>query len=277
VKKQIIILLLIGFLFPLAQTAFALPVINEFYSAESSDWIEIYNPGPETVDLSVYKIRDSSENNKIDLSGNLSAGGFAVFEWSNKLNNGGDQIKIHLSSDESVIDQTSFGDSGGIIAPAKGQTAGRKSDGGNEWVLFTAHSKGLSNNSVSIFTPATPSPTKTPTPTRTPTSTKTPTATKTNAAFSKTPNPSTTPVVGGSSTGQGNSSVKSVKIATVKKTSSEFAKIEPITNTEDKSEVKVLGAKDSSYSPFILISGIVFLASGGIIFGRKYFKERELL
>lgn len=281
-KKQLLILLLVGFsVLSIVKTAFASPVINEFYSAESSDWIEIYNPENEVIDLAAYRIRDSSENNKIDLSGSLAAKGFVSIEWSNKLNNVGDLIKLVLTSDNSVIDQVSYGDQGGISSPESGQSAGRKIDGGTEWVLFVTHSKGSSNNSISVFTPPTPTftkapmPTKTPSPTKAPTSTKTPTTSKTSTAVLKSPtsiNSSAAIAV------QKNSGVKSAKISHGVRSASEFAVIKSVTDTEGKQEdVKVLGAKDEKTYSLILISGILFLASGIFIFVRKFLKERNIL
>jgi len=174
------------FLF-VSNTSFASPLINEFSSSSSSDWVEIYNPDPESIDLSIYRIRDLTATNKKDLSGNLDPGGFATFDWSNKLNNAGDLIKLVLISDESVVDETSYGDQGGISAPQSNQTGGRKQDGNSEWILFITSSKGSSNNSSEVYVPPTPTNTPQLTPTKTPKPTKTPTPVKTKTVKTSSP------------------------------------------------------------------------------------------
>ncbi len=186
--------------------------INEFASDTSGntgdeDWAEIYNSGPDTVDLSLYRLRDSTPTNKKDLSGSLPAGGFAAFDWTDRLNKTGDTIKLLLIADETTpVDQVAYGDNSGsvISAPSAGQSGGRQSDGNSTWVLFSTTSKEHSNNSsipAPTSPPATPTtvtptpapatPTSVPptsTPTSKPTSTPTPKPTTSNAS----PTPTTT-------------------------------------------------------------------------------------
>ena len=194
-KKQFIALIfcLLVFIFTVSPS-FASPVINEFSSNTSPDWVEIYNPDQEAVDLSMFRIRDLTASNKLDLSGNLDPGSFLVFEWSNKLNNGGDLIKLVLISDESIIDETKYGDEGGLSAPLSTQTGGRKEDGGDEWVLFRSSSKGASNNSSDVYVPPTPTNTPIPTPTNPPKPIKTPTPIKSKTIKASTGSTSTTSV-----------------------------------------------------------------------------------
>lgn len=164
------------------RSAFANVYINEFSSSSDPDWIELYNSGPSEIDLSLYRLRDESATNKIDLEGILAPDSFIIFDWSNKLNNPGDTIKIVLKTDEENIqDQISYGTKNdNLQAPAENQTAGRKTNGNSEWVIFTQNSKGLSN----IESPILPSPTSTPTPTSKPTPTVKPPKTPTpNQSF----------------------------------------------------------------------------------------------
>lgn len=173
--------------------------INEFSSDTEGtiadpDWVELYNSGPESVDLSLYRLRDSTTTNKLDLSAVLEPNSFRAFDWSNKLNKSGDIIKLLLISNESnLIDQVSYGDSGiDVNVPASGQSAGRKTDGESALIVFSFPSKESSNNSS---TPA-PSPTNTPTPTFTPTPSPKPTSTPKPTATPKptsTPKPTATP------------------------------------------------------------------------------------
>ena len=279
-KKQVFAFVWFLFLFQLnISPTFAAPVINEFSSADSSDWIEIYNSGGETVDLSLYRFRDLTANNKLDLSGNLNPGSFAVFDWSNKLNNGGDLIKLVLSSDESIIDQISYGDQGGVSAPGPGQTAGRRQDGGGEWVLFISASKNSSNNSVSTFAPPTPTPSKTPTPTKSPTPTKTPTAAKTSSSgISKTPTPKIATSgnnVTSKTTGSTNIA-NSAKITTYSKPASQFAAIKSLEEEKKKEEVKVLGTKDSDFSLLPVAFGLLLILSACALFVRRNLDQIRL-
>ena len=115
--------------------SFAALYINEFSSdtegtISDPDWIEIYNSGPDSVDLSVYRLRDSTVTNKKDLNGIIGVDSFEVFDWSNKLNKSGDIIKLLLISDESIIDQMGYGDQGNdVFTPSVGQSAGRQPNG----------------------------------------------------------------------------------------------------------------------------------------------------
>lgn len=175
-------------------------VINEFFSNGSSDWVEIFNKSSNPVDLSIYRLRDGSATNKINLSGSIGSNGFVTFPWGDKLNNGGDSIKLVLASDESIIiDQVGYGNAGSdVVAPSINQTAGRQTDGDGSWVLFSSGSKGTPNSSSQLApTPtieptSSPTPTKTPTPTISPTPTNAPTPTKTPTPI-KTPTPTKTP------------------------------------------------------------------------------------
>jgi hypothetical protein len=157
--------------------------INEFSSGSGTDWIEIYNDSSQTIPLSDYRLRDNSTSNKLDLSGILAPHGYMVFDWSDKLNNPGDVIKIVKTTDEAEEDKVIYGDVEGkvIEAPLSTQYAARITDGSAAWGLFSSETKGAANvNAIPIPT-ATPTPTDTPdptpTPTRTPTPTKSPTPT----------------------------------------------------------------------------------------------------
>lgn len=176
-------------------------VINEFFSNGSSDWVEIYNKSNNTVDLSLYRLRDGSATNKVDLSGVIGIGsdGFLTFPWGGKLDNAGDVIKLILVSDESIIDKVGYGNAGSdVAAPSINQSAGRQTDGDGSWVLFSPGSKGTPNASSQLApTPtieptSSPTPTKTPTPTISPTPTNAPTPKKTPTPI-KTPTPTKTP------------------------------------------------------------------------------------
>ncbi len=273
-KKQIfIICLVITSFFP--SVVFASPVINEFSSSTSDDWIEIYNPDTTPIDLSAFRIRDSTENNKLDLSGNLMPQSFMVFDWANKLNNGGDYIKLVLISDNSSIDQITYGNQGGLIAPDVNQSAGRITDGASNWTVFSSPSKGSSNNSSSVFTPPTPTPSKTPTPTKAPQASKAATNLPT-----KTPTPariisiaSTVSVI---PTRTSSNNDNSGKIAQAFKTSN-YTTIRNLTITPEVSgKTEVLGAADRKFPVVSIFGGVLLILAGAIAFSLKYISIEEI-
>lgn len=168
--------------------------INEFYSiggGTDPDWVEIYFDG---VNASLYQLSDALGTSPKSLSTANCSGNFCTIDWSNRLNNDGDTIKLTATSSGEIVDQIIYGDTKDIPAPKTGQSAGRRTDGTGEWVIFSSHSKGYSNNSSIPVPSSTPNPTDEPTPTSTPTSTKTPTPTSTPTP-TKTTTPTKTPTL----------------------------------------------------------------------------------
>lgn len=177
---KLIVSLLISFVFfsEAASVVYASLYINEFSSGTSSDWIEIYNDSDTAEPLSAYMLRDDTASNKLELNGILSPKGFIVFEWSDRLNNTGDSIRLVKKDTEEEIDKVIYGykENAQISAPSDTQSAGRIEDGQNAWGLFSSHTKGHNNTQGVMLPTLTPTPTETPKPTATPT--KTPTLTK---------------------------------------------------------------------------------------------------
>lgn len=174
---------------------FAVPVhatvvINEFSSGTSSDWVELYNTGTASADLSIYRLRDSTDSNKKDLSGSLSSGGITSFSFSNYLNNGGDTIKfIRIENESEIIEeQISYGDVGGLCASSESQSIGKLPDGSSTIVRFSSSTRDATNNSSQepcISPTSTSAPTVTLTKSPTITSTSAPTNTPTPTPASK--------------------------------------------------------------------------------------------
>lgn len=234
-------------------------VINEFFSNGSTDWVELYNVSDSVIDLSTYRIRDSTSSNKIDLSGTINPHGFSAFDWSNNLNNSGDIIKLVSKQEDAVIfDQVAYGDQGNDVgAPAVNQSAGRITDGSGSFAILSSLSKGSTNSISSVvqstptLDPPTNTPTKVPTPTKTLTPTRNPTPTKT-----PTPIKTSTPA-------KLSSTATKTPIPTIKPTakSAQFVSERDITSLPPLSKsypTAVLGASDSASSatPTPIQSGV---------------------
>ncbi len=164
-------------------------LINEAGTHSSPDWVEIINTGTASASLAGYQIRDAAAN-AIDLTGDIAGGEIKAFDFSNRLDNDGDTVKLVRVGESVSVDELSYGPNTTICAPAdESQSVGSKPDGSGTIVRFASSSKAQSNNSSS--TSSCPAATGTPTPTTagstaTPTGTSTPTPTVTG-----TPTPST--------------------------------------------------------------------------------------
>jgi hypothetical protein len=117
--------------------------INEFSAKSSPDWVELYNPTGNGVDLLGWSLKDSSNNIK-GLSGTISAGGYLVFYWSNILNNGGDSINLYDAGPQ-LVDSVSYW-SGTVPEHTTNQSTGRIPSGSNTWAVFTNPTPGWAND-----------------------------------------------------------------------------------------------------------------------------------
>lgn len=118
-------------------------------------------------------------------------------------------------------------------------------------------------------------------PTVAPSPAKTSTSNSSSSSSNKSPTPSKQPTLGVSKTTVAvidKNNEEFDKIPPRVRTASEYAEIKPVTDSEPKKEVKVLGAKDKkSYAPILFLSGIVFLLAGLSSFIIKILKERNIL
>jgi hypothetical protein len=125
-------------------------VLNEFlpdpYSLFSEEWIELYNPLAEDVDISGYILDDSigvGTAPYIIPSGTfIPANGFILFYQSITnigLNKAGDTVNYIHYDGTTIIDSFNYGSSEYDIS------YGRETDGGTPWITFDAPSPGLSN------------------------------------------------------------------------------------------------------------------------------------
>lgn len=107
-------------------------VINEFSSASSPEWVEIYNSGNTEVDLTGWQIWDE-KNNGINLEGCIKAKSFRSFKNSKWLNNPGDEIKL-INNKGEEIDKIVYGNEE-IPAPDSTSSASRNPDGSENWKI----------------------------------------------------------------------------------------------------------------------------------------------
>lgn len=108
-SKKLILVLMVVIFFSKSNLARAEVVISEFVSHPNTsigekEWIEIFNNSPDTQNLAGWKLTDLTtpdtkpvEEKLSDLSGILSPypNGILVFEFSSKLNDGGDSIGLY--------------------------------------------------------------------------------------------------------------------------------------------------------------------------------------
>ncbi len=123
---------------------------NEIYSVPATstekEWLELFNPTSSTVDLTGWVLLDNSSTTT--LSGEILAENFLVLDFSNRLNNLGDQL-ILKDNQGQIVDQVRYGNfndgniDDNVPAPLAGQSLNR--DQNNQWRLSLNPTKGLSN------------------------------------------------------------------------------------------------------------------------------------
>ena len=208
-KKIIFFIFCLSLFLIFPQKALAQVVINEFSSASSSDWIELYNTSETEIDLLGWVIKDTASTpvKEFNTSSRIPANGFCgINNISSRLNNNGDRIELFDEAERE--DCVSYGDGNksfcdtvaDVDAPLGGLTASRLPDGTGSWRISAptyeysnAASQEPSSKLVCYSPTPTPEPTEvptaTPTPTPAPTSTPTPTPLRTS-----TPKPTTRPM-----------------------------------------------------------------------------------
>jgi len=117
-------------------------VLNEIFTPGSSDWVEIYNTSPNEIDISGWKILDNSTtpveifptNTRID------SGKFLVLEVSNRLNNGGDSVRL-INSGGIEVDKFEY------TSSVENKSFARIPDGTGSWFGGRNPTKGATNGS----------------------------------------------------------------------------------------------------------------------------------
>lgn len=280
---KVFILLLFLYLF-IPLKSYAALYINEFSSKTSPDWVEIYNSGPDSVDLSEYQVKDSSSTNTKELSGSLASGSFTTFDWSDYLNNSGDTIKLIRKSDNSVIDEIIYG-SNGTAAPSENQTSGRSPDGSANWSLFSSASKGSTNNSSTVVPTATPNPTNTPTPTptpkpdptNTPTPTPSPTKSPTPTSAKTTPAKSPTPLASARTTTPKPTAKSQIGIRDGSDSNGSVGKVLGSNSLSVNDKMPSIPKDPNTYNwgkLFIIMGGVVATVGIGVLLYNNYREEK---
>lgn len=230
-------------------------LINEFYalggSAQDPDWIELYNSSDNSVVLDGWVVRDDTESNKILLSGSICPQSFRKFDFSNRLNKGGDKIRLFNSESSTapLEEITYFSDN--IPSHLENQSTSRNPDGQESWIVSA-------NPTPSNDDSCTPKPTPTPTPEPSPKTSK-------SSPSSTTKSPSPIPL---------NSPQSSVKQT---KTQSPSAKPAPILGkqkkitiqkpTEEPSPSEILSATSSGEPQSKTQIAAIISGSGAILIG----------
>jgi len=213
---------------PQLQVTWDVIVISEIAWAgtqafSGDEWVELYNPGINSIDLTGWRLEAADGDPSIALSGTLAAGGYLVLERgddnviadvnspaslvynSGLLNDGGEILSLR-APDRTVIDTANI-DGGAWPAGSTGGSMERVMSGGVVWVddpfgwitnveatTWTRHdaannlvrgTPGYANWAFSVVPTVTPTITLTPTHTLTPspTNTLTPSPTATPAGF----------------------------------------------------------------------------------------------
>ena len=152
------IITLLAFLF-LVKPVSASVVINEFMAKPDDDteWVEIYNPSNQTIDLTSWLIKDgnTSSSDDITLNGQIDPLAFKTFDHDKGwLNDTGTETIILLNGSTTI-------DSYQYSGAAQGKTFGRNPDG-SSWTSNLTPTKNSSNSQTSS-----PSPSPTPSPSAT--------------------------------------------------------------------------------------------------------------
>ena len=188
-KNQLLLFLLPFLLFIFfPRAANARVVINEF-QISPDQWIELYNKGEETIDISGWTIDDSGGSEKYTIpAGSLLPSKKCVsfqsgnFNWNKTT---ADAVKFFDGS-LNLVEEYSY-----TSGPGDGVSIGRATDGEGALAVLSSSSRDRFNSTGESCLAPTPTPTPTSTPTPTPTPTLTPTPTPTSTPTKKpTPKPS---------------------------------------------------------------------------------------
>jgi len=134
-------------------------LINEIVSNplnNENEWIELYNPFSQEIDLNNCVLKDSLENS-IELNGTIGEDEYSVFEMNNILSNDGDLIRLYCFDE--LVDSVTYGnfidenlDDNALAPLTSGNSIGRDPNGKDtdndfkDFKIFIAPTKGLAND-----------------------------------------------------------------------------------------------------------------------------------
>ncbi len=134
---------------------------------KTEDWIEIYNAGGSSVNLTGYYLSDDSTNLKkwrIRQNISVSASGYVSF-WASGRDTGY-HTNFKYTQSKNKAEQILLSDASGnridmvvITKTQLGHSVGRISNGGSTWGIFTAPTKGASNNAATQYSAYAETPT----------------------------------------------------------------------------------------------------------------------
>ena len=125
-------------------------------NGEYNDWLELYNAGPTTINLSGWSLSDNGDNTEwyIPDGTTLPAGAFLLI-WANGTGTGlhtsfslsadGEELTLYNTSGNAV-DKITFD------AQQTDKSFGRQTDGNNPWGYFAKPTPGTSNNTSTFYT-----------------------------------------------------------------------------------------------------------------------------
>jgi len=164
-KKRLLLLTTVGLIATV--TAFSQVVINEYSAAnfsdiadnygEFEDWIELYNAGATSVDLSGYHLSDNDTDPTkyaIPAGVSISAGGFLRFWCSNRYTAVGTNYHTNFKLTQTTgSEEVVFADAAGVAidvqeindANQTNHSWGRSPNGGLDWRIYTDPTPNTSN------------------------------------------------------------------------------------------------------------------------------------
>jgi len=138
-----------------------LGIVDEM--GEFEDWLEIYNPGPDDVQMGgLFLSDDFGEQTKWAFPDTILPGGDFMLVWCDsdendgplhagfKLSSGGEEVGLYgrLAAGNNLIDGHEFGPQFADISE------GREYDGAENWIYFTDPTPGASNGDATVVTDA---------------------------------------------------------------------------------------------------------------------------
>ncbi len=153
-------------------------VLNEIMAnpTDNTEWVELFNPTDQIIDLSSWKIKDgnSISSDDLTLNGYINPSSFMIFDHNKGwLNDSGTETVSLLDKNSQTIDSYQYS------GTTKGKTFSRQPNGG-DWIAAVDPTKGESNDPSTPAPQLTPEPTFIPTPLPTPTPQPAPSSTPTN-------------------------------------------------------------------------------------------------